>query len=147
MPDGVSVRGLVGDAFVEKAETGIKWEQRLFAREHDAPSILRPRVFDEALNQRARIAALSIGGKGVYAENHLPCAVFIVHGCARIHFVRQIRLVRNHAVDERDQRFSFKQKEKVVAVMRDSIGKFRLCRRLRRGKAFGFHRGDCVQIV
>ena len=48
----------------------------------------------------SRATLASVVGNDIHAENHLPRAAFRVHSGILIHFIPEIRLVRNHTIDK-----------------------------------------------
>ena len=110
-------------------------------------SPLLSRILNGTVEQFARVAVFPVLRQGVQTEEHLPRAIFVVHGCFRVHFIGQVGLVRHKAVEKRDELVALEHQPEVVAVIFDSLGEFLFCRRLGHGKALGFHRRDRVQIV
>ena len=110
-------------------------------------SPLLSRILNGTVEQFARVAVFPVLRQGVQTEEHLPRAIFVVHGCFRVHFVGQVGLVRHKAIEKRDELTAIEHQPEVVAVVSDSLGKFLFCRRLGHGKALGFHCRDRVQIV
>jgi len=47
------------------------------------------RQFNGTVEQFARVAVFPVLRQGVQTEEHLPRAIFVVHGCFRVHFVGQ----------------------------------------------------------
>lgn len=147
MPDNAAVHGLVCHALVDKAELRVVVDEPLFAGQDCTLSPLLSRILNGTVEQFARVAVFPVLRQGVQTEEHLPRAIFVVHGCFRVHFVGQVGLVRHKAIEKRDELTAIEHQPEVVAVVSDSLGKFLFCRRLGHGKALGFHCRDRVQIV
>ena len=130
-----------------KPELRVVVDEPLFAGQDCTLSPLLSRILNGTVEQFARVAVFPVLRQGVQTEEHLPRAIFVVHGCFRVHFVGQVGLVRHKAVEKRDELVALEHQPEVVAVIFDSLGEFLFCRRLGHGKALGFHRRDRVQIV
>ena len=142
VPPGISVRGFLGHAFIDKAEFRVVRKESVLAGQHKSLAALLSGIGDGTADQLTGIAAFAVLRQGIDAENHLPYTVFVVHTGVFVHFIGQIRLVRDKTVHKRNQLVGIVQQPEVVAVILDPLDKFLFGCRFGRWKAGGFCHGD-----
>ena len=92
-----------GHAFVTETEGRVEVYQPILAGQDHAAAMFRARRVDRMAQYPCRVPVTPVVRVGVHAENHLPCAVRVVHLGMVVHVVEQMRLVGDHAVDETHQ--------------------------------------------
>ena len=102
---------------------------------------------DSAAEYQSRITFLPAGRNRIQSENHLPCAMFIMHICFLIHFICKIRKVCHHTVRKGNQFSLFKEEPEMIAVISEPLSERIFRRRLGRRKTLRFHRGYQCQII
>ena len=115
----------------------------LLAGQHKSLAALLSGIGDGTANQAHRHSRVcGLLRQGIDAENHLPCTVFVVHIGVFVHFIGQIRLVRDKPTSTNAISFvGVIQQPEVIAVILDrSTNSARLP--LSAGGSSGFCRGD-----
>ena len=118
----------------------------LAGEDKTSPSFLF-RIMDGAAEHYSRISFLPACRNRIQPENHLPCAMFIMHVCFLIHFVSKIRKVCHHTVRKRNQFSLFKEEPEMIAVISEPLFERILRRRFGRRKTLRFHRRYQCQII
>ncbi len=90
------------DALIREAELRVVVNQAILAGEHQAFPALPARRGDDVPDEHGCKASSPALRHGVDAEDHLPGALFIVHGGIVIHLIPEVRLIGREPVDEPD---------------------------------------------
>ena len=108
-------------SFVKKTELAIVMDQFFLAGEDKTSPSFLFRIMDGAAEHYSRISFLPACRNRIQPENHLPCAMFIMHVCFLIHFVSKIRKVCHHTVRKRNQFSLFKEEPEMIAVINEPL--------------------------
>ena len=107
---------------------------------------IAPERAGEFPHQFSGIALFPVGRERIDTEDHLPCAVFVVHGSFLIHFIGQILFIRDKAINKGDELVIFEHQPEIVTVIPETLRKFLLCGSFGRRKALCFNRSNRIQI-
>ena len=141
----ISVDG-AGDTFILKTKFCVVGNQGIFTGQDKTFSPLVLCCPDRFPDQFSGIALFPVGRERIDTEDHLPCAVFVVHGSFLIHFIGQILFIRDKAINKGDELVIFEHQPEIVTVIPETLRKFLLCGSFGRRKAFCFNRSNRIQI-
>ena len=123
MPRNIAVRGLVGHTLILESKLGVVVDKSVLAGQDKTFTTLFLRIGDCLLKQLACIPMLAVCGQRVYAKNHLPRTVLIVHGGILVHLISQVGVIGHEPVHEGDEFVTIIHQPEIITVMGDSLGK------------------------
>ena len=116
MPRNFAVRGLVGHTLIHKSEFGVVVDKSALTGQDNTFAALFLRIGYGLLKQLACIPMLAVCWQRVYAKNHLPRTVLVVHGGVLVHLIGQVRVIGHKPVHERYEFVAIVQQPKMVPV-------------------------------